>query len=47
MEMEMDKEDGLPDDDTEVPENVEGGSWDAIMLDEDDEDFEVEIDSDS
>src|SRR5580704_11368320 len=45
LEMELDEDGELPDKDVKVPEDVEDGSWDALMLDEDDEDFAIEVDS--
>ena len=46
VEMEMYEDDESPDDDMEMLENIEDDSWDAILLEDNDEDFEVEIDSD-
>jgi len=47
LEMELDDGGELPDKDVKVPEDVEDGSWDALMLDEDDKDFAIEVDSDN
>jgi hypothetical protein len=44
--MELDNDGELPDEDVKIPEDVEDRSWDALMLDEDDKDFAIEVDSD-
>jgi hypothetical protein len=44
--MELDNDGELQDEDVKVPENLEDGSWDALMLDDDDKDFAIEVDSD-
>jgi hypothetical protein len=47
--MELDNDGELQDEDVKVyvPEDLEDGSWDALMLDDDDKDFAIEVDSDN